>query len=154
MLSIDNNGGLAAVFDFLAELPTLDAALTASQTKLTLKEDNGTPLSETNQNESSHKEVSQLRLPALEGSKFFIGTDSPNPIKIGLEADFQPIMIELKEFAREALADDDFPMPIATGESPTLDNDFETGEGITIAGPDQANSQLVDGWNGSFGHVA
>ena len=145
LLCVDNSVGIAAVFDFLAELPTLNHARTKA-------------LSQADR-ETAANEVTPIRLPIFAGRTFFICTDSTGTLNIGDRKTIESIMIQLKEFALDTMENAAHVMPTAMmGTMPPggeLEDDVETerGRGIAIADPDLAASQFATDWNGSYGHV-
>jgi len=136
-LCADNRAGIAAIFDFLAELPTLDFAREKALQDA--------------ENAAEQSSEDAIRLPTYSGRKYLIGTDSTNAVNVGDRDAFQSIMIQLREFALE-LEDGAEAIPAAALASSLSGGELESG--ITIVDPETAASQFVNGWNGSYGHVA
>ena len=115
-LWVDNTRGVATVFDFLAELPTLDYA-------------HAQMLAEVG-NDDEVTEVGANRLPAFGGRKFFIGTDQSDVMYIGDPETLQTIVLRLKEFSSELEDAGIFPVPTADSTNLPLVDELESGTSI------------------------
>ncbi len=138
-LWVDNTRGVATVFDFLAELPTLDYA-------------HAQMLAEVG-NDDEVTEVGANRLPAFGGRKFFIGTDQSDVMYIGDPETLQTIVLRLKEFSSELEDAGIFPVPTADSTNLPLVDELESGTSIEIADPTHAASEFSEVWKGRYEHA-
>lgn len=119
--SADNRSGLRAVMDFLADLPSLDAALESVESSCQMA--------------TSKQELSRA------GRLFLIGTNLSSDLRKVNSSEFTPVVIDLEGFADRRLS----------GESNIVSNSDRSGDGIFIATPESAATQLICDWNRSFG---
>jgi len=139
-LVVDNSRGISTVFDFLAELPTLELARARM-----LSESNGA----VDQNETFAN-----RWASLGTRKFLIATDRTDSFGISNRAAFQSITIQLKEFASDLENYEEVRMSAETLPDVPWGNESGLGSNIAIVDPELAASQFVSGWKENYGHVA
>lgn len=124
-LRVGNSNGISTIFDFLAELPTLNRAQLQRESELG--------------DEGKSAEVNMSRVPSFSGRKFLIRTDRTKAMNIGDTEALQTISIQLNDFDLANLPSSD---------------ELDLGTSIDIADPDHALGQFANGWKGRYEHVA
>ncbi len=139
-LRVDNRGGIAEVFDFLAKLPTLDGALLQKNSEVG--------------DDGKCAEAQAIRLPHFGGRTFLIGTDRTDATNVGDTEALQTISIHLEKFELELDNGKTHLGPASKAAKPSRLEEVSVGTDIDVEDPDRAADQFSNGWKGRYEHVA